>query len=484
VGDSTLHDLLEELAAGATAGRAVGEPGADLWRAGRRHARVRRLGTVVIAAAAVLALAATGAITWHHTRYPAPASTPSGAGHLPSRLYPQVSPHLPGTASAGPLGQLAALIQADRQGWGGKHHGFVGVSATTGTYRFLDLPGLVQADAHVSSPLLAPDGEHVFYWSNDGTIAGAAGESDRAANVAGFAVYDTTTGTVVQHPIATVHGLAPEDGEAWLDATHVLLTYGQVMGGADDVVASSSSDHYASYIWDIGTGTVTQARGVPYAAQVLGSDRSGQVVMEDNRTLLVDPATGAKAAYRSHWGDIGQIGSYRVALTARGRAAYAGPYRNAKGRLIQGVPGQLMVIGPHDRTPTLVPIPDQDTFGVAGWLDASHVAAVLCHGNTALMSRRRGDPSVRTAEAISSVDVRTGVTTDLVRFVVSAGPFDDDECGDGDAQVATTLLTSPTRDFPPPPRPWSPWVPTGLGGGIALAAGLGLWAWRRRRAHL
>jgi hypothetical protein len=54
-----------------------------------------------------------------------------------------------------------AIAKADRATWTGKHPAVVGISATSGEYEFLDLPG---ADLEHGDVVLAPDGHHLAYW--------------------------------------------------------------------------------------------------------------------------------------------------------------------------------------------------------------------------------------------------------------------------------------------------------------------------------
>ncbi|MCW2794154.1 MAG: hypothetical protein JWO76_3252, partial [Nocardioides sp.] len=131
---TTLHDRLSRLADEAPV--ALPEPG--LWQRGRRYRRRRRAGTLAIVGAAVLALGVLAGTTWQRSSVDGPQPANS-APALPDRIW-SPSPWLEGTDDAGELGQLAAIIDAERGSWIGKSPGLVGVSATTGEYRFLDLP--------------------------------------------------------------------------------------------------------------------------------------------------------------------------------------------------------------------------------------------------------------------------------------------------------------------------------------------------------
>jgi len=115
---------------------------------------------------------------------------------------------LAGTDDEGPLGQLALIAPAER----GSRQGIVGISATTGEYRFLDLPRWVEG----SKVSLAPDGKHVAYWTTGHTTGTPyadpmlGGDGEKKA-IAGVAIYDTLTGRVQQTMLSTRHGMSDED---------------------------------------------------------------------------------------------------------------------------------------------------------------------------------------------------------------------------------------------------------------------------------
>lgn len=140
---------------------------------------------MTIAAVTVLLVAGIGAVTWQHSApppLPVPADAPAG---LPSRLH-EPSPWLPGTAEDGPLGQLIAVLPAQHGSWTGESTGTVGISATTGEYRFLDPPD--QSDH--TQVALAPDGRHLAYWTTGPTTDTPNTNGDYQQVTAGVAVDD------------------------------------------------------------------------------------------------------------------------------------------------------------------------------------------------------------------------------------------------------------------------------------------------------
>jgi hypothetical protein len=141
---STLHDRLAELADDAPA---AGQLPGDLWQRGRRIARVRRAGTAVVVLAACVALVIVWAGAWSRARTSVEPAEPGTTAAIPATLYAP-SRWLPGT-SGHPIGPLAGVLEAVR----GRNVGLapVGISALTGEYRFLDLPGSASHDDAVLS---------------------------------------------------------------------------------------------------------------------------------------------------------------------------------------------------------------------------------------------------------------------------------------------------------------------------------------------
>jgi hypothetical protein len=240
----TLHERLAELAEVSERRPDPGTARAAAAR-GRSYHRRRLVGTVatLVTCAAALAVIAGVAVSRSADEVePAPDDAPTG---MPTELY-EPSPWLPGTGDT-PLGVLAAILPAERKTWTGADEGLVGVSATTGAYRFLDLPDLVPQE--LSSAAISPDGRHVAYWTTGDTRLSPDTDS---GPVAGVAVYDSTTGEVTRHDVETDHGLAP-DGLVWADRETLLLGYGQYRGGDADPLMDQSFSTFASWFtWRVG----------------------------------------------------------------------------------------------------------------------------------------------------------------------------------------------------------------------------------------
>lgn len=450
---TTLHDRLAELADEAP----VALPAPGLWERGRRYGRVRRTGTAAIVVAACLALVVLSGVSWLQSvppSRPAPAGSPVG---LPDRIW-QPSPWLPGTDSEGPLGQLVAVVSTDRGGWFGKDRGLVGISATTGEYRFLDLPDAVH-DAFPDATL-APNGRHLAYWLT-GETAGSP-NTGGGAPVVGVGVYDTATGAVRRHLIPTEHGLTPEI-LVWADESSLVFSAGQILGGDDDsLLEQSQSKNGSPLVWSI------EAR--PRVLDLDGLDGNnilsavdGRLVVDDSydgvfRIVdLDDPAADRRFVTIDNLSTMPLLdaGGRRVAAVWGGPAARGTSMPNAvlAGPLVPRAAGQT-----EGAELKRVPHSGQ-TFSVLAWLDDTHLAVV-----------RRTNRCC--SSAVFRVSVPTGDSVVLVRLPV-------DSFG-SDVRFATDLLNAPSVHAE---RPQSPLDPR-LVAGLALAtAGVTVWAlvrWRRR----
>lgn len=215
---TTLHDRLTHLAEDAPQALPVPE----LWDRGLRYRRRRRAGTAVVLAVAAATLVALGSATWLRSPAavaPLPADSPGG---MPDHIY-AASEWLPGTDDAGPLGPIALLEPTFRHTWTGQEDTLVGVSATTGEYRFVDLPGLTTTSSSPKPPWsLSPDGRYVAYLYRS---SGAELPSEAAT---GVALYDTSTGAVRKQPLPSDLGVR-QSAWYWTASDTVVLDYGPVI---------------------------------------------------------------------------------------------------------------------------------------------------------------------------------------------------------------------------------------------------------------
>lgn len=436
---TTLHDRLADLADLAdTAPGALPDP--DLWGRGRRYGRRRRMGTAVVVVATLALLGVVVGASELRSRSTVQPASPTSTPALPTRLvHPSV--WLEGTDDAGPLGPLAFAMRAGRGGWTGTSDGVVGVSATTGEYRFLDLPDLVPDDEIA----LAPDGRHLAYWYT--------GETRRSPNsdsgpVIGLAVYDTTTGEVVRQHVPSDHGLMVNDRPVWVDRDRLVFSYAVYRGGdGDDEMDQSSGAHGPGLLlWEPASGE-TVLLPARWGTSVRATDRAGHLLMATGRRgrfVSVDDPEGAVRGAVS--------GSYMVgdlAVSSAGAVAWPKGGRH---------PNRLTVVAPGGE-PRVVPRSARTFAGVA-WLDDQHV----------VVSRRLGAGYRRVG--LFRVDVSSGESTLLLELPQKRwGP---------DVGLATDLLAVPTVDRPLPPEPMSPRLTTGLGLTVLLAGLASFVLWRRR----
>lgn len=437
---TTLHDRLADLADEAPA--SLPTPG--LWDRGRRYHRRRRTGTLAVLGVAVLALVLLGGTTWHRSAPPVEPAT--GSVGLPDRVWTP-SPWLPSTARPG---RLVAVTGAERGSWTGTSPGVVGISATTGEYAFLDLPG---AELDVSeSPVLSPDGRHVAYWLTGET----AGTPNTASGpVTGVAVLDTGTGDVSRQWIRTAHGLSP-DFLAWADSDTVVFSAGQIVGGDDASDMDQSSARFGTVTsWSLGS-EAQPVSGVEPGASLLGAAH-GRVVVDTafsrpgRAYRLIDLEHPSRRRFVDFPESSGRLSQLQfVALDATGRRVALVPGNRNPNRVHAGPLDELRKV-PNTH----------DTYGVVDWMDPDTIVTM-----------RRARDRAEIGSALYRVSVSTGESRELVRFPpMTYG---------GGWQFATDLLDAPSAHAEAPPRPLDPRWTTGLAVATVLAAAGGVVLWRRR----
>jgi hypothetical protein len=418
----TLHerfaDLVEEAPTSPTP--------AGIWSDGRHRARRRRVGTAVVAAVTLLALAGVGGLAAHRAAAPGYAGADSTPA-LPNRIY-HPSPWLGGTGDQ-PPGRLSMLIPGKRGGWPHYHWGMVGVSATTGVYRYLDIPGCVSVDG------ISPDGLHVSCFTGSGSGSGS-GRSGQVV-VDGLAIYDTVTGHV----------------DRWSSPSG-RLALNTVTWASNDAVAFRAGD--TSYVWELGQG---EPRAVPtrltLRASAAGS--TGLYQSGPHGYFYLDPT---HRPVRIHLGNVDRRTLAGAALSrSRRRLAVTQPTDTGT-RLLVGYRG------PGRSVTRLLPV-DAALMRprIVGWADEHHLLVV----NQVSPAGRDGSAP---RYALDRVDVDTG----QMELVAS---MSDQQTSWG-ALFASSLLGAPTRDFPAPPHPINQRLELGLVVGLLCLGGVGLVVWRRR----
>lgn len=432
---STLHDRLVDLAADAPAAT----PDPQLWdRAARVHRR-RRAGTAALVAVAVLAVVSlVGIDAWQRSPGVEPAAPGSDAA-LPAQFYAP-SPWLPGTDGE-PTGPLAAVMTAERRGWFSAANGVVGVSATTGEYRFLDLP-----DDAGQGWALSPDGSRVAYWLTGDPSGSPQTSSSQEKPVVGIAVWDTESGEVLRHEVETEHGLAVED-IVWADSAALVTRWAQYRVGDDAPTREQGGaiDRVGLRVWEPDGPDGPVALGMD--AYVDAGNGEGQVLLSWGRRSVLDVRTGKRSGPNVVGSRYGNVS----ALSPDG-SAVAYPRGNKN-------PNRLVVARTEAEEPELVL--DDDVWAAVAWIDEDTIAFTT-----------RDTEQDPTPAFIETLSLSTGERSVLI----DAGPdlqpgFDD---------VATDLLAVEPRAFPEPDRPWDPRLVAALVGFVALVAGLWLLGWRRR----
>ncbi|MDO7869485.1 hypothetical protein [Nocardioides jiangxiensis] len=279
---SDLHAQLHDLAADAPV--PVPPDAGALWRAGRRRQSRRAAAGALAATAVVLAgIGGAGTVLPHDGGRDVPPATTSGVGALPDRLY------VPGRWTESndddPVGPMAALLSTNL-GWHDAT-GYVGVSAATGEYRAIRLPGSALAPGSGTRPgvaeALSPSGRYVAYWLT-GVPAGRAVDNQLGKPVVGVAVYDTVTTRVGRSVLQTEHGVVPES-LLWSDDDTLYFQVSQIDKG--------HPGGYAAHLDGQGR-TVTigeDQRLVPGRVRIPGLERYATAIASDHRgRLLFDPA--------------------------------------------------------------------------------------------------------------------------------------------------------------------------------------------------
>jgi hypothetical protein len=446
---TTLHHRLADLADDAP----LAETSPGLWERGQRYRRRRRIGTAVAAGVAVTAVVAVLGVSWLKAQPPdelRPAQAPLG---MPDHLF-EPSPWLPGTVDEGPTGPLAVVFPAMRGSWTGTSEAYVGVSATTGKYRFLDLPDFANSSNDVA---LSPDGRRVAYG-----ITGPTRKSPNRVNdldpVVGIGVWDAVTGDVDRWLVPTDHGIREGSGSMlrWADSDHLLLDFGQIAGGEDDssVDQSLSIDHRLWYLDVTNGGDLGDVPGLGTETELKAINGHGKVVVGSARRLsVIDLATASASTIQLR----GNIGTESILNPAGTRLAglRIGPHgRLTPNKVIADDLGSVVDL-------TEVPA-SAGTFRLAGWVDDDRVLALRD-------PERTGGAYIDEA-SYYAVNVVNG---DLERMVTR-------DPGTHDLQFATDLLASPIVSASEPPSPLDPRITVGLLVVTLGAAVTAVVGWRRR----
>ncbi|HET6152307.1 MAG TPA: hypothetical protein VFE15_05080 [Marmoricola sp.] len=241
-----LGTALRELAREAAAPTS-GDP-ARVWAAGRSRVRRRRVGAAVV----VIVL---GLIGYAGVSRPMPQIVmPAGPVHAPAIPENIYGPNrfLAGVSKTGAPGRLA-VIASTTQNDANRYYGrWFGITATTGRYVALDLPGR----ATDSRMWLSPDGDRIAYVITGPTKKKSYGKTTPdleggplpLAPPVGIGVYDTRDGSVIHYRTLTDMGWGAldETSLSWTDDTTLIFAY-------DVAVAENSATAGGSWLWHPGS---------------------------------------------------------------------------------------------------------------------------------------------------------------------------------------------------------------------------------------
>lgn len=434
---TTLHDRLAELADEVPIGTAA----PDLWQHGLRLHQRRRIGTAVIAAACCLLLVGLGLLDWQQRQAPVQPASGEAPLAIPDEFH-EPSKWLPGTDGK-PWDRLIAIMPADRGGWFGTTRGWVGISAKTGEYRFLDLPGDAGAGGGLA---LSPDGRYVAYWFTE-PMPDAPAPPEWGDPAGGYTVYDVTLGETVQHETVESEEGVEVEPILWADDhTLALPYYLRVWLGEEAGVGGNDG---RTRLHDIGSNEWTELPNLSPS-----SAGSGWVV-EWGAPSKVRPADAPERVVRLRGG------------------SGVPPVPNPDGTTVAGLL-ETRTNGGTRQTPNPIGIAelgDSDVvrfqqipgetpyYGLLGWRDNETVLAWRWLSEEG--------PEAFTERGLYAVDIRTGDD----ELIADLGP---------ELEFAAGLLHLPVVEQPEPQRPWNPWAKVTGGALIVLVGGLALLLWRRR----
>jgi hypothetical protein len=350
----------------------------DLWTAGVRRRRGRRIAAVLAVGVVAALLGGAAALVRPPDAAPPPTAVPGKELRLPRTVYAP-SPWAEGTDELGPPGPLAVLAGGERKVRDGltgarSYLSYYGVSAVDGSARFLDLP--LGAPGEVGSAgqvVLSPDGRKVAYTRSTESSDGAR------TVVHGWAVYDTVTGATVV--LADPEAPTIRGGEAFEmaftgDSRYLVTDY------ARSRPATDRTDELVA--WDVATGELHQVEPPgKYWLPSLGSGPTGVVFSRGRRTYAVNPRSGIgtfddvpQEVVQATYAPIGEAFAY---LGHR----KVGADQPATWHLYAGV-------SPYAAAGRRVDL-DIDPGRFLGWRDAEHVVVGDFRQNVRVVDVRTGD---------------------------------------------------------------------------------------------
>ena len=355
----------------------------------------------------------------------ADANGVGGSPAIPTRLVVP-SPWLPvdrtpGRAAVLIPGEHETLFSTDRQG-------VFAVSATTGAYTWLPLPGL--SDRLSSLPvLLSPDGRRVAYWG---------GPKQSYDDPTALVVRDLTTGDVSRRIVRPGKSIHPSDllwdGDALVYAFRIAAGERDLGGGSFEPLY----DQAAPERWDLATGEVTRGDR---------PSRDGSTIVRWLGGFAMTSGFGRPSIGPLAFGD-----ETPVAVPALSNVLDIRSLAVTPTRIFSVSSGRLLVASQPARPGGRVRVRDIETV-VSSRFDGPIVTELLdqTSPNEVVIrsdESRNGPPMGR----VQLVDVRDGATSTLVRGPGVAIGYP--EYGfDPVPSYATDLFATPTLDRPLPSEP-------------------------------
>jgi len=422
-------------------------PPDDLWRRGVRRRRGRLAAGVAASAVAAVLVGALAGISAHSIDVaPAQPASGEGVGAIPTRVDAP-SPWLPDGDASSPTSPLAVVMGAERKSLlGASSSALVGVSAGSGTYRWLDLPDRVVSDdsgGEATDVALSPSGRWVAYWQQ-GPVGTA---SDPRTGVVAAAAYDTGTGAVRRLPLESRLGAAAES-LGWVDDDRLLVGWAAVTSTGS---GQSTARVQPSLLWAPG-GRVREVGDRLTDLEGL-RPAPGGVSASDGRALeLLDRDLRTTARHPLGLTEDQSVTGEAVVCADRSASLVVSDSEAGRSRLLTGplpgsrnAPMELRAVDVGRLSPEAV---------LAGG-DARHLLVLGHEGGT------RG---------VYSVDTVTGRSDRVV-----AVP--------GQSWLPGIRFASELWDRAPVERPGPPWTPDPRVVAVAAAAAvlLGCAWWRRRR---
>jgi hypothetical protein len=459
-----LHDRLADLAAYTSSA----SPPADLWARGVRRHRTTQVGRAVLVAVLV-ALIGVGGWTWQSARPVEPSDT-HGSPQLPDTFYYDVSPWT--HAFDGPPGPLVTVLPAQQKSLLRTTSGLIGVTGSSGTYGFLDLPADAALDANLDAAFaLSPNGRRLAFWLT-GTPSGSPNTVQlNGLTLTGVATYDTVTGRVQEHRFETVHGISPSL-LLWSDDSTLLVGYSQMLSGDDS--EDSGAAHYAgARVWDVASARLTKipADALPaFAGNWSSRATRGIVVSPESRARswsILDPDRMSSRSFRTD-----RAANLVVPSPDHTRVVAVPGDTMGAPLLVADIPPTGA--GPRAEAHFHVVPAGRTWFRPLAWVDRNHVAAL------AREIAHYADGSPYVAGGVELVDIRTGAIRPLVTGYGANGT------NSSDPWVANDYFGAPVVHASPPPSPpnlraWT--IGLLVAAGIALLIGIPmLWGSRGRRA--